>query len=477
MRTQRGSLALPSVFCVSPSSESPLEKFVSFGRRQIVPRLADLRLAIAELVLIAACSSLGTIITQEQAADFYVQNFPESPALYGFLTWKVVLGAGLDHVYSTWWFLGLLILFGSSLTACSFTTQLPALKLARKWKYYTRPEQFRRLDPLAARIENGAKEDLAAALQKRGYEVHQEGSVLYGTKGVIGKVAPIFVHISMLLVLAGAIGGSVFGWMAQELIPAGLDFTIDNIVSAGPLAEGRLPNGLIMRANRFWIDYADDGRVDQFHSIISALDKDGKEVRQEEIHVNKPMRYQGMTFYQTSWSLYGIVVKLNNSPDLLIPMARLEALGKKAEVWGGFLPTKPDMSEGYPIVAKDMINIFVYNKDGSMNSVIRPGMNLELDGINVQFKEMIGATGLQIKDDPGIPLVYAGFGFLMLSSAASFIAHNQVWALEDEQGILHMGARSNRAPLTLEEQLDEVVEEVKESAKGRRSRKTNTSNP
>jgi cytochrome c biogenesis protein len=37
-----------------------------------------------------------------------------------------------------------------------------------------------------------------------------------------------------------------------------------------------------------------------------------------------------------------------------------------------------------------------------------------------------GSTGLEIKSDPGVPLVYAGFGGLMITTLISYISHSQV---------------------------------------------------
>ena len=82
-----------------------------YFRKELIPVLADLRLAIALLLAIAVFSISGTVIEQGQTLAFYQENYPESPALFGFFTWKFVLFTGLDHVYRTWWFLSILIFF------------------------------------------------------------------------------------------------------------------------------------------------------------------------------------------------------------------------------------------------------------------------------------------------------------------------------------------------------------------------------
>ena len=122
--------------------------------RRFVGIVANLKLAIVLLLVIALFSIAGTVIEQGESLTFYQQNYPQEPALFGFLTWQVLLTLGLNHVYSTWWYLSLLVLFGSSLTACTFTRQLPALKAARNWKYYQKPRQFTKL-ALSTELDKG----------------------------------------------------------------------------------------------------------------------------------------------------------------------------------------------------------------------------------------------------------------------------------------------------------------------------------
>ena len=58
--------------------------------------------------------------------------------------------------------------------------------------------------------------------------------------------------------------------------------------------------------------------------------------------------------------------------------------------------------------------------------------------------EIISSTGLQIKTDPGIPLIYLGFLFLMLSSLVSYVTYSQVWIIQEDQK-LFIGGTTNRA--------------------------------
>ncbi|NEQ89197.1 MAG: cytochrome c biogenesis protein, partial [Moorea sp. SIO2I5] len=199
--------------------------------RRLVSLLANLRLAMILLLAIALFSISGTVIEQGESLAFYQANYPEDPALFGFLSWKVLLLLGLDHVYRTWWFLSLLVLFGSSLTACTFTRQFPALKAARNWKFYKQPRQFSKL-ALSVELDKGSFTSLTELLEKRRYKVFQEGDTIYARKGIIGRIGPIVVHASMLIILGGSIWGSMTGFTAQEMVTSGNTFQVRNIIDA-----------------------------------------------------------------------------------------------------------------------------------------------------------------------------------------------------------------------------------------------------
>lgn len=451
----------------SPSSEPPsfnLSRSLQYYfKRELVPLLADLRLAIFLLLAIAIFSISGTVIEQGQTQAFYQENYPENPALFGFLTWKVILTIGLDHVYRTWWFLAILILFGASLTTCTFKRQLTALRwFSRTWNFYSQPRQFQKM-ALSAELPQGSLETLIPLLQRQRYKIFQEGDKLYAHKGLIGRIGPIVVHAAMLITLVGAIVGSMTGFFAQEMVPSGNTFQIRNIFDAGPFAASQIPKDWSVKVNRFWIDYTPKGTIDQFYSDLSVLDQAGEEVDRQTIHVNKPLRHKGVTLYQADWAIAAVRFRLNNSPTLELPMAELET-GGKGRLWGTWLPTKPDLSDGISVVAKDLQGILlIYDKEGKLVSTVREGMSTEVNGVTLAIAEIVGSTGLQIKADPGIPLVYGGFGLMMLGVMMSYVSHSQIWALQTQEGF-YIGGKTNRAQVTFEREMIAMLEQFTEGS-------------
>lgn len=71
---------------------------------------------------------IGTAIDQGEAPEYYFQKYPED----GFFSWRWILFFGFDHMFTSPVFLGMLILLGASLMACTYTTQIPIVKIARR---------------------------------------------------------------------------------------------------------------------------------------------------------------------------------------------------------------------------------------------------------------------------------------------------------------------------------------------------------
>ncbi|MDX1977723.1 MAG: cytochrome c biogenesis protein [Pseudanabaenaceae cyanobacterium bins.68] len=425
--------------------------------REILPLMGSLQLAIALLLLIAGFSIFGTVIEQSQDLAFYQANYPEHPALFGFLSYRVLLVLGLNHVYSTWWFLSLLLLFGASLTACTFKRQLPMLRVARRWFFYTKPESISKL-PLYQAFPTRSLQELdqlfglaKSKLLAQKYQVFSESGRLYARKGLIGRLGPILVHASMLLILVGAIAGALTGFVAQEMIPSGETFQVKNITEAGIWSQWQIPQDWAVKVNRFWIDYSSSGKISQFYSDLSVVDQEGNELKRETIRVNQPLRYGGVTFYQANWDIASVRFTLNRSPILQLPLQKISP-----NLWATWIPTQPDLSTGISLVTGDLQGTFrLYDQAGKLLATTRTDLPTPVNGISLTLKEVVGSTGLQIKADPGIPIVYLGFAGLMISVIMSYVSYSQVWLLCDRDR-LHIGGKTNRAQVGFEAEMLEI---------------------
>jgi hypothetical protein len=110
------------------------------------------------------------VIDQGEAPSYYFEKFPEDNPVFGFITWRWILTPGFDHMFSSPVFLGLLALLAASLMACTYTTQIPIVKVARRWSFMHSAGSIRKQE-FAESLPRASIQDLGVILMGYGYEV------------------------------------------------------------------------------------------------------------------------------------------------------------------------------------------------------------------------------------------------------------------------------------------------------------------
>ena len=419
-------------------------------KQKIFRVLADLRFAIFILLLISFCSIIGTIIEQDQSVETYKINYPLIKPIFGFLSWDRILFFGFDHVYKTWWFLLLIVLFASSLTLCSFLQQLPSVKIARRCQFFRTPTPFYKLK-ISTILNTIYFNKILSRVKSKDYSIFQQRNMLYCYKGLIGRLAPIIVHFSMIIILLGTMIGALFGFKAQEMIPKTESFHIQNVLTIGPSAF--IPK-TSARINDFWITYTQTKTISQFYSDISILNQQGEEIKQKTIAVNYPLVFRGVYYYQTDWNLIGLRVEFMKDKCLEYPLTNI--FGNDEKIWLTWIDSRNDIQQGILMIISNLEGYCsVYNHIGKFIGNIEINESLPLSQ-PISFLEIISSTGLQIKTDPGIPLIYSGFLFLMISSLVSYITYSQIWIIRQD-GQLFIGGNTNRALFEFELEFLKVI--------------------
>nr|YP_010336912.1 c-type cytochrome biogenensis protein [Madagascaria erythrocladioides]QUE28948.1 Ccs1 [Madagascaria erythrocladioides]UNJ16497.1 c-type cytochrome biogenensis protein [Madagascaria erythrocladioides] len=417
--------------------------------------LGSLRLSIFLLFGIAIVTMLGTIIEQDKTIEFYQLNYPVSTPIFGFISWKVILFFGLDHVYTNLIFYSLLVLFSCTLLICTFSKQLPMLKIARIWRFYRKKRQFHKLSSFI-QFDRKAFPFFVFSLNSKGYFVFQKKQTVYGHKGLLGRVSPIIVHFSIICILFGSILSSVSGFVVQQIVPNGESFHIQNVLNAGSLSV--MPQNILGKVKDFWIVYNSDGSINQFFSEIILENPYGKTVKKQTIYVNKPLRYKGLFIYQTDWNITGLKFLINNSPFQV--SATPNTSKDNLHFWTVYLPNNSAFTQGSVFVISDLKGyVDIYSQDQKFITHQKIGEKFLLNGIHMQITEVITSTGLQIKADPGIPIIYLGFLLLMLSTLSSYLNYAQVWIFRDSQYSL-IGGKSNRDIVKFEEDFHQIYQNL-----------------
>jgi hypothetical protein len=112
--------------------------------------------------------------------------------------------------------------------------------------------------------------------------------------------------------------------------------------------------------------------------------------------------------------------------------------------------------ETFNIFDKDIINVF--------NSFLMPlEVLIILSSLvtlsilnNLTLIDILPSTGLLIKYDPSINLIYFGFALLMITTSLSFLPYNQIWIFNEKKNCW-IGSVTNRGKIQLEIEFENLV--------------------
>lgn len=482
--------------------------------------------AIVQMALVAFLAGLATFLEQGGPPEFYATNYP---AFSG-----IILTLGFDHMYSSFFFLGLIAWLAASIIACTGTTQIPLARKAQTMAFAKTDSMRRRgtflmkMDccpmpsAVAASLAGGTTdssassggdevaairqessqrlESLRGALQRRGFVVRADDDAnptrLAAQRGLVGKFAPMVVHVALILCLAGSTAGLLFGASSEVMLGDGGEAEMGTVLQRGRRAKGPLYEALnpfkglmsttTLKVEDFRIEYRPNGAVEQFYTKLALEDTRSKEqLTSDEIFVNKPLRYGGATVYQADWGIDRLQLYIRGVP-VVVPLKALPDRDQNDRAWGAFVPkqildaplsakTIKRSNDGIVLVVENMRNVQVYDTSRKLAGILRApnapvdqkmegmpvqfGESIEVDGANLRIDRIIGATGLIVKSDPGVPLVYLGFGLLMPATLLSVLPFGQVWAAVSDKSpnqVLISG-RSNRNRPAFEDEMKAMV--------------------
>nr|ARW60535.1 cytochrome c biogenesis protein ccs1 [Polysiphonia sp.] len=405
-------------------------------------KTASINFSIAILLIITFFCILGSVIEQDKAFSYYSSKYPNYDLLIKLL--------GLDHVFRTWWFIMVLTIFIFSLLLCTFSTQLPSLKNARRWKfmYNQRPSNTNRYYLGDTYNSQYSFTNIVYSLIRLNFFVFYRNNSIYSYKGLYGRIAPIFVHFSIVIILLGSVFSSFTSFVVQEMVPRGEIFHLKNIIHAGFYSH--LSSDTFFRVNDFLIDYNSSGLIDQFFSSLSVYFDNKLSLNNKTISVNKPLIFHQITLYQTDWQVDAIRVKLGISKLIQKKFIQTKISGKSC--WLSTFSIS-DNNQVFFIVFDLDDNILVSNTSGIVLGKVHLNEKFYINTTPVILKDMIVSTGLQVKVDPGIIFVYIGFFVMILSTFVSYISYSQIWIYDALNSLECLGS-TNRASLFFEQDIN-----------------------
>ena len=399
----------------------------------------SIKLTVVLLLTLAVTSIGGTLIPQNEDPAAYVQA-------YGEFAFRLFSTLGLFDMYHSWWFQSLIVLLTVNIVVCSIErisatrnilfVKKPSFKVSRFSKLKNKetfdddrsPEQLRKL--------------YYPHFERMFRHTHQEntdkGFCIFGEKGRWTRFGVYTVHLSVVLLLVGGLIGSIFGFDGFVNIPEGETVTSIRLGNSGKT----LPLPFELRCDDFNVSFYDSGTPKEFRSSLTILEK-GQPVLTKEIIVNDPLRYKGISMFQSS---YGTMTPNKASINLT---SKKTGMIYKREVAVGEAIELPEKLGTFVLNGFDSAAKFRGQNIGkALRGTLTPGQGrpvevllplrfptfdkmrrgdliVALDKIQERFY-----TGLQVTSDPGVWLVYMGFIFMILGCYVTFFMSHQQFCIE-----------------------------------------------
>jgi cytochrome c biogenesis protein len=271
-----------------PATESPIKQIFSF--------LSSMQLGIILLLVLAVVSVFATLKPNQ---------------------------AAMDAIYTSWWFVGIMAFTALNLFLCTVERIRPL------WRQAMQPHRVLPLEAIkkmqVSRVIK-TKQDGQDPLDRvrdvfraNGLQVtvsdSADGKILFGEKGKLGYFGSVITHLSILLILLGAMYGALTGYETFGGGKAGDTFFV---------REGNYHVTL----NEITQEYPGDGGVlPKTYTDMSVM-RSGQELKRSSVTLNQPLRVEGSAVYLYSigWSPHLKVTHLDQ--DGITPEVNPYSVGK-----------------------------------------------------------------------------------------------------------------------------------------------------
>ena len=312
-----------------------------------VELLSSMRFAISLLTVISIASIVGTVVTQNEPAPNYVNQF-------GTFWFEIFENFSVYSVYSAWWFLLIMAFLVLSTSLCITRNAPKMIKDMKSWRESVREQSLRNFHHHVEWTAPQTGDQLAAhtarMVESDGYKVklvQKEGATLLTAKqGAANKLGYIFAHSAIVIICVGGLLDSSLPIRAQQWlfdkevfigngiiadIPERHRLGLGNLTFRGNtfIPEGSASNTAIipvgdgvmiqelpftLQLKEFVVDFYSTGMPKLFASNVIVTDHETGQSFPATIKVNEPLIYKGLAVYQSSFEDGGSRLKLVGYP-------------------------------------------------------------------------------------------------------------------------------------------------------------------
>lgn len=416
---------------------------------------SSMKLGLLLLGLIAVAAALGTFFPQEELDPGKAEKVAQ--------IWQAL---GFTHVYGTVWFRFLLGLLAVNLVVCSIQRFQGIYQRA----FHLRPLwHFDGLSSLELPETDGQEKSVKLfverTLPREGYRVHiEEKDGRWGfvaQKRVWGHWGSFITHFAFVLLTLGALIGTLYGFKGFFMAGAGSTLSLSQI----EVTRGSIPEDFSIRVNNTEERFLPNGERDNWYTDLSILEN-GREVARQTLSVNHPFVYHGVTFYQANYA-DGAQFTVNVKGQTISVLLQSQG-GNVFQVPGTdliLLNAAMTRERNNPTVRYQIYSLADLSGPVQEGQLI-PGQSANVQGVfDLTLDRYAGFTGLQVKKDPGVGVVWVGSALLMLGLLLSFYWRPTViyglWQNSEAEGFLALAeAKAKGKPYSMN------IEQIAKSLRG-----------
>jgi cytochrome c biogenesis protein len=437
-------------------------------------------------VLIVLVFIAGTFIPPPDVVQTFADQLTPLAA-------KVFLFFRLSDLYHSSLFYILMTLLSFNLIICSIN-RFPALRKQYKAPHFPEPAGIFDNIP-QSRIITQDKEiskikPIVESCLKKNYgqvsEIDEKrGNLFYVERGHFSLFGVYIVHLSILLMIAGAIIGSIFGLEADINIKEGESIDVATLTKG----NGFYKLDFSVRCDKFTVEFYENGTPKTYRSDVSFI-KNDLVSRQGTLLVNHPLTFEKFRFYQSTYGVapgikavvtYTTAGKKGGSLTLAagdtFDLPESKAKGYILRVEENIMQIGPAVKLRIVSPNKD-IQFWVFQQIDQIVAV-NPGILTKMPIFNpglfqpVVFSlsgiEQTYYTGLHLVHDPGVPLVALG-GLLMVMGLiiVFFMSYQRIWVFleqADAKISISIAGRSSRNNQQLQKKIDDLCRRINEEIK------------
>ncbi|MFO7748863.1 MAG: cytochrome c biogenesis protein ResB [Desulfobacteraceae bacterium] len=432
----------------------------------------SVKLTAVLLALLAVTSAAGTFIPQSASPEQYAQ-------MYGALGYNLIQVFDLFDMYHSWWFRSLLGLLAANIIICTLD------RWPLTWKTVSagavNPERLLKRKPAGEFKESRTPDELKPLYESfmteecsvQGEKTVNDGFVVYGEKGRWSRLGVPVVHLSVVLILVGALVGSFWGFDGYVNIPEGGSAERIHLRNSNEIKE----LGFEVFCKDFAIEYYESGAVSEYKSTLQ-IRKNGEIAAEKDVIVNDPLQYNGIRFFQSSYGALPpenleIKIQAKKSGEFKTYSTKIGKTVKLPGDAGEFTVSR--FNKDYHFKTMELgqaVEGVLSLKGGEPVPVVLPLRFPTFDKmrkgewvVSLEEHDNKFYTGLSVRRDPGVSLVYLGF-LLMLGGCWVIFFHSHQKILIKvtplaESSMISIYASTSKHKVDLKRQVEKITTALK----------------